>query len=116
MKLNENVILLDCEFNQLENPDIKSVDDWDKMMMAADYIFLYKEDTAKEFSDLYLYYEKAFNSPFQKPGVYMWDNTYEEWIHVWDKIGQLRKVIHRVVQVFNQQNENIPMKNAKEGE
>ena len=111
----DNIIFLDCEFNKVASSNVNTVDDWDALMMNSDYIYVSSEEAAKSFSDSYRYYENTFDSPFGKPGVYMWDTDYERWIHIWDKIGELRGIITKFIQACSSEFD-LPLSQCKEEE
>ena len=91
MKL-KGVVLLDTEFNPVEIPNIYTVDEWDKLILNTDYIYLDNDDAVVLWNEHVMKWDSYTKSPFYKPGAYMWDTSYEKWIHIWDKVAELQNI------------------------
>ena len=96
------MLFLDTEFNVIEVPEFLTVDSYDALMMRADYIYLDGLDDVNKMNNMRNIYETELTAAdlFTRPGVWMWDSKFEHWVHVWDKICELRGVISRVSQTY----------------
>lgn len=110
------IIFLDKDFNMIPFPEELNDQTYTNLIGHSDYIFFDDVNAINLWYSIRKQYEMFYDpNPFTKPGAYMWDYQFEEWVNIWDKINILRDTISKVSQAYISQ-ANLPLQNAKEGE
>lgn len=96
----KGVQFLNTEFQENEVPELYSVDVWDLLMNNTDYIYIDSFEALIEFNTLYFKFEETHESPFYKPGAYMWDHVYEEWINTMDNAKKMMELSNKMYNLY----------------
>jgi hypothetical protein len=96
----KGIIFFNTEFQQNPIPELYSVDVWDLLMNNTDYIYIDSYESLVQFNGLYSRFEETKSTPFIKPGAYMWDPVYEEWVCVINRIKELVSLSDKMYNLF----------------